>query len=466
MISPTGAAASNAQQSSPQPPPSGQVPKTPQFPPHNAPRVWLLTNGASPISTNLARHLLAHGDYIVLCVPPKELQQDEQRSGEFDAFLQDIKRQTAGRKQTPLTENVDTIEDLGSNDDGPGGNGIGNSNGQDVDDEEASDADRPASNTKPATKMKPWRERIRIVPVDSDSTSQAQAAVAEALTSFRSGIDILLLSTPSFIIGTVEELGQSPAASALVREQFDKNFFVNVALIKAVLPIMREHRNGHIMLLTGISGHLGTPGFATYCASQWAMEGYCDSLAYEIAPFNVRMTIVQPNVEVNVLTNRIVSVPPMDAYAPDVNPAPLAREIFSRLLDKIEGVTPMDEMSPQNTSHTSGSSYLSPTAEQPAETPASLETDGSVLTTGDMLSASTSSSVYAPLAPAIQSNLVAETVFAIAAIGGHDNPPARHIVGFEGVTSVREKLKTVSEELEDFIEVSNAVDFAKDEGEG
>ena len=56
-------------------------------------------------------------------------------------------------------------------------------------------------------------------------------------------------------------------------------------------------------------------------------------------------------------------------------------------------------------------------------------------------------------------SLVAETVHAITAIGGHENPPARHIVGFEGITSVKEKLKTVSEELEDFVEVSCAVDI-------
>ncbi|EHL03806.1 hypothetical protein M7I_0090 [Glarea lozoyensis 74030] len=49
--------------------------------------------------------------------------------------------------------------------------------------------------------------------------------------------------------------------------------------------------------------------------------------------------------------------------------------------------------------------------------------------------------------------LVMETVHALTAIGGHENPPARHIVGFEGVASVKEKLKTVSEELEDFVEL-------------
>ena len=55
--------------------------------------------------------------------------------------------------------------------------------------------------------------------------------------------------------------------------------------------------------------------------------------------------------------------------------------------------------------------------------------------------------------------LLAETVKALAAIGGHENPPARHIVGHEAVASVKEKLKTVSEELEDFVEVSCAVDL-------
>ena len=63
----------------------------------------------------------------------------------------------------------------------------------------------------------------------------------------------------------------------------------------------------------------------------------------------------------------------------------------------------------------------------------------------------------------MKERLVAETVHAVAAIGGHDNPPARHIVGFEGVASVKEKLKTVSEELEDFVECSSAVDIEKED---
>lgn len=57
--------------------------------------------------------------------------------------------------------------------------------------------------------------------------------------------------------------------------------------------------------------------------------------------------------------------------------------------------------------------------------------------------------------------LLAETVHALTAIGGHENPPSRHIVGAEGVASVKEKLKTMSEELDDFVEASNAVDVSR-----
>jgi hypothetical protein len=159
------------------------------------------------------------------------------------------------------------------------------------------------------------------------------------------------------------------------------------------------------------------------------------------------MSIVQANMEVNVLTNRITSVPPMPEYLSEENPAPLAREIFSGLLDRLDSIE--NPRAEDATSPTYSTSTMSPgnTAES---------------TIGDLLNADTITSLYAPLPVALKSSLIAETVHALTAIGGHDNPPARHIVGSEGVTAVKEKLMTTSEELEDFIEVSVAVDIAKD----
>ncbi|KAI1532149.1 Short-chain alcohol dehydrogenase [Pyrenophora tritici-repentis] len=220
---------------------------------------------------------------------------------------------------------------------------------------------------------------------------------------------------------------------------------------------MRERKNGHLIVITGITGHLGTPGLGIYCSSQWAIEGYCDSLAYEIAPFNVKMSIVQANMEVNVLTNRITSVPPMPVYLQGENPAPLAREIFSGLLDKLERID--NPAAPQCNTFDETKS--------PGEDSTMSETgQDAEPTMGDLLSSETVTSLYAPLPAVVKANLIAETVHALTAIGGHDNPPARHIVGSEGVTVVKEKLKTTSEELEDFVEVSGAVDIVQRDATG
>ena len=167
-----------------------------------------------------------------------------------------------------------------------------------------------------------------------------------------------------------------------------------------------------------------------YCASGWALEGFCDSLAYEVAPFNIKVTIVQPNLEVSVLTNKITVAPVMPQYAPGSNPAPLFRGIVDGLLDQIARY---------NGEQSSVSGHARPPSDE-------------------------ITSLYPRLPAEMQGPLLAETVHAITAIGGHENPPARHIVGFEGVASVKEKLKTVSEELEDFVEVSCAVDIDEEGG--
>ncbi|KAF2159637.1 hypothetical protein M409DRAFT_70940 [Zasmidium cellare ATCC 36951] len=372
-----------------------KLPRAPKFPTHNAPRVWFLTCANSPIGISLCRHLLAHGDYVTAGVQPVEFEKEAERSQDFKDFLEEL--------ASPAAVNA-SVED---------GSRRESFSGKDKGKAEKQEREKEL-----------WRSRLRVVALDVRVMGQCQSAVAEAVRCF-GRIDILFCAHSEVVVGTVEELSQSPRTLSLVKDQFDTNFFGPVNAIKATLPIFRSKKNGHILLLTAITGHLGTPGLSMYCASQWAIEGYCDSLAYEIAPFNIKMTIVQPNMEVNVLTHRITSAPPMACYTEENNPAPLSRNILSSLLDRIDG------------------------SSEPV--------------TGDQLHSNEVTSLYPPLSKGMKERLVAETVHAVAAIGGHDNPPARHIVGVEGVTTVKEKLKTVSEELEEFVECSAAVDIEKAE---
>jgi len=155
---------------------------------------------------------------------------------------------------------------------------------------------------------------------------------------------------------------------------------------------------------------------STHTAAIWALEGFCDSLAYEIAPFNVRLTIFQPNKEIQLLANKIILSPKLPFYESNLNPAPSIRDTLSNVLN-----TEPD------------------TAVRDSET--------------------TIQHRYPKLPAASLDKLVQETINALTAIAGHENPPTRHIVGHEAAFGVREKLKTVTTELEDFVEASVAVDI-------
>jgi hypothetical protein len=186
-----------------------------------------------------------------------------------------------------------------------------------------------------------------------------------------------------------------------------------------------------------------------------AMLTTAQSLAYEIAPFNLKLTIVQPSYEISVLTNQISAAPAMPQYMPPLHPAPLSRATLGRLLDRIEGIRPTPE-APVN-----GDRMSSSEPEETASSSTHVKHDSTDV--GDYPISLGSTKQLSTLTPNLPGQMldsfVAETVHALIAIGGHENPPARHIVGFEGIASVKEKLKTVSEELEDFVDCSNAVDI-------
>jgi NAD(P)-dependent dehydrogenase (short-subunit alcohol dehydrogenase family) len=93
---------------------------------------------------------------------------------------------------------------------------------------------------------------------DGRIVGQCQAAIAEAVEAF-GRVDVLLGSTSEAVIGSVEELSQNNQTITLVQDTFETNFFANVNIMKAALPVMRERKNGHIIMLTGISALMLTP---------------------------------------------------------------------------------------------------------------------------------------------------------------------------------------------------------------
>ncbi|MGG1948715.1 oxidoreductase [Trinickia sp. NRRL B-1857] len=102
-------------------------------------------------------------------------------------------------------------------------------------------------------------------------------------------IDVLVNNAGYGHEGIMEE---SPLSE--MRRQFDVNVFGAVAMMKAVLPFMRERRSGRILNMTSMGGHITMPGIAYYCGSKFALEGISESLGKEVKPFGIAVTAVAP----------------------------------------------------------------------------------------------------------------------------------------------------------------------------
>ncbi len=102
-------------------------------------------------------------------------------------------------------------------------------------------------------------------------------------------IDVLVNNAGYGHEGVMEE---SPLSE--MRRQFDVNVFGAVAMMKAVLPFMRQRRRGHILNITSMGGHITMPGIAYYCGSKFALEGISESLGKEVQPLGIAVTAVAP----------------------------------------------------------------------------------------------------------------------------------------------------------------------------
>lgn len=102
-------------------------------------------------------------------------------------------------------------------------------------------------------------------------------------------LDVLVNSAGYGHEGILEE---SPLAE--MRRQFDVNVFGAVAMMKAVLPYMRQRRRGHILNITSMGGFITLPGIAYYCGSKFALEGISEVVGKEVEGFGIAVTAVAP----------------------------------------------------------------------------------------------------------------------------------------------------------------------------
>jgi NAD(P)-dependent dehydrogenase (short-subunit alcohol dehydrogenase family) len=131
-------------------------------------------------------------------------------------------------------------------------------------------------------------DRLLNVALDVTDAKQAEQAVHAAVARF-GGIDVLVNNAGYGHLGFFEE-----ARDEDIRIQFDTNLFGVFRVTQAVLPVMRRAKRGRIFNLSSIGGLRGVAFGSLYCATKFALEGFSESLAQEVAPFGISVTIIEP----------------------------------------------------------------------------------------------------------------------------------------------------------------------------
>jgi NAD(P)-dependent dehydrogenase (short-subunit alcohol dehydrogenase family) len=129
---------------------------------------------------------------------------------------------------------------------------------------------------------------LLVLKLDVTSPDDAEAAVAATLDRF-GGIDVLVNNAGSHYAGYFEELTPEQ-----MERQLTVNLFGPMNVTRAVLPVMRKQRSGHVVTISSTAGFAAYEGGTAYATSKFAVDGWMESLAPEITPFGIHTTIVNP----------------------------------------------------------------------------------------------------------------------------------------------------------------------------
>ena len=129
---------------------------------------------------------------------------------------------------------------------------------------------------------------LLIVELDITSIASAEAAVRAALDRF-GRIDVLVNNAGNFFAGFFEELSPDQ-----VRAQIETNLFGPMNVTRTVLPVMRVQRSGKVVSISSTAGIVGQAFCSAYAASKFGLEGWMESLRFEVEPFGIHTTIVEP----------------------------------------------------------------------------------------------------------------------------------------------------------------------------
>jgi len=147
-----------------------------------------------------------------------------------------------------------------------------------------------ATGRKPASVREAFgaHQDLLAVPLDITDADQAAEAVRTAVGCF-GRIDVLVNNAGNFYAGYFEDI-----TDEAFRAQMETNFFGPLNVTRAVLPVMRAQGGGQVITVSSLAGLIGQEFVVAYAASKFALEGWMDSLRFDVAPFGIQTMVVEP----------------------------------------------------------------------------------------------------------------------------------------------------------------------------
>lgn len=153
-----------------------------------------------------------------------------------------------------------------------------------------------------------YGDRLWVAALDLTDTAAIRRVVASAFTEL-GRIEVVVSNAGYGLFGAAEEVTDEQ-----IRHQLDTNLLGSIQLIRAALPHLRAQGGGRIMQLSSAGGQTTYPNFSLYHATKWGIEGFAETVAKEVVPFNIGVTIVEPGATHTNFASGLVSAPVLEAY--------------------------------------------------------------------------------------------------------------------------------------------------------
>ncbi len=153
-----------------------------------------------------------------------------------------------------------------------------------------------------------YADHLWIAPLDVTDTAAIYQTVERAFTDL-GHIDVVVNNAAYALFGAAEE-----ASEEQIRHQIDTNVMGSIGVIRAALPHLRAQGGGRILQISSEGGQIAYPNFSYYHTSKWAIEGFVEAVAQEVAPFHIEFTLVEPGPTKTNFVGGLVRPPAMAVY--------------------------------------------------------------------------------------------------------------------------------------------------------